>query len=41
LSHKNHLRCVKVREIFYSKDGDIQLTPEWVGDIVVCLNKYL
>jgi hypothetical protein len=28
LSHKNHLRCVKVREIFYSKDGDIQLTPE-------------
>lgn len=27
ISHKNHLRCVKVREIFYDKDGGIQLTP--------------
>ncbi|KAH9214468.1 glycosyl hydrolase [Leptodontidium sp. 2 PMI_412] len=24
---KNHLRCVKVKEIFYNKDGKIQLTP--------------
>ncbi|KAL2070878.1 hypothetical protein VTL71DRAFT_13904 [Oculimacula yallundae] len=24
---KNHLRCVKVKEIFYDKDGKIQLTP--------------
>jgi hypothetical protein len=24
---KNHLRCVKVREIFYGSNGEIQLTP--------------
>ena len=27
LSHKNHLRCVKAREIFYDKEGKIQLEP--------------
>jgi hypothetical protein len=25
---KNHLRCVKAREIFYDKDGKISLTPQ-------------
>jgi hypothetical protein len=24
---KNHLRSVKVKEIFYNKEGEIQLTP--------------
>lgn len=28
LSGKNHLRCVKVREIFYDKEGKIVLTPQ-------------
>ncbi|PGH12126.1 hypothetical protein AJ80_06847 [Polytolypa hystricis UAMH7299] len=28
LSGKNHLRCVKVKEIFYDKDGKITLTPQ-------------
>ncbi|KUJ11179.1 Arabinanase/levansucrase/invertase [Mollisia scopiformis] len=28
MSGKNHLRCVKVREIFYDKEGKIVLTPE-------------
>jgi len=27
MSGKNHLRCVKVREIFYDKEGKIVLTP--------------
>lgn len=27
LSGKNHLRCVKVREIFYNEAGEIKLTP--------------
>lgn len=25
---KNHLRCVKVKEIFYTKEGEITLTPQ-------------
>lgn len=28
LSGKNHLRCVKVREIFYNDVGDIKLSLE-------------
>ena len=27
ISGKNHLRCVKVKEIFYNAEGEIKLTP--------------